>query len=392
MKRRGNTSLKKKQNWRHILWLVLLWMLAIYLFRGFNSSEIIKMSYTAFKKIVDEGKVSEITVKGNKITGRFKEPVTEESGPKKSEENTIRYKYFETIKPSFEDPELLDLLEKNNVNIKAESQERSWVLTLVVSLLPWILIIGLIVYGSKKSRERIGGMGGGLFGFGRSRAKLYHKSMSDVSFDDVAGLPNAKKELQEVIDFLKDPSKFKALGGKLPKGIILVGAPGTGKTLMARSTAGEADVPFFSISGSEFIEMFVGVGASRVRDMFNTAKKEAPSIIFIDEMDSIGRVRGTGLGGGHDEREQTLNQILAEMDGFSPHESVVVMAATNRPDVLDPALIRPGRFDRQIVLELPQKKARAEILQLWTKDVPLADDVDLGVVARRTVGRLLGKT
>src|SRR6056297_1498368 len=224
------------------------------------------------------------------------------------------------------------------------------------------------------------------FGFGKSKAKLFEKSMSDVEFDDVAGLENTKKELQEIIGFLKDPDKYRSLGGKLPKGVLLVGPPGTGKTLMARAVAGEAEVPFFSISGSEFIEMFVGVGASRVRDMFDNAKKESPAIIFIDEIDSIGRVRGTGVGGGHDEREQTLNQILNEMDGFSPQESVVVMAATNRPDVLDSALTRPGRFDHQVPLELPQKNARISILKVHTKHVTVGDDVALEVVANRTVG------
>src|SRR6056297_1280645 len=223
------------------------------------------------------------------------------------------------------------------------------------------------------------------FGFGKSKAKLFEKSMSDVEFDDVAGLENTKKELQEIIGFLKDPDKYRSLGGKLPKGVLLVGPPGTGKTLMARAVAGEAEVPFFSISGSEFIEMFVGVGASRVRDMFDNAKESAPSIIFIDEIDSVGRARGTGVGGGHDEREQTLNQILGEMDGFEPHEEVVVLAATNRPDVLDRALLRPGRFDRKVTLDLPDRRARKSILEIHTADMPLADDVDLERLAALTV-------
>jgi cell division protease FtsH len=285
------------------------------------------------------------------------------------------------------DPDLLPLLENNAVRIRAETAEEPWFLRLLIYLLPWILIIGFFVYSSKKFQQRMGGRGGGIFGFGKSKARLYDRSADiDVSFKDVAGLANAKKELQEVVGFLKDPSKFTALGGELPHGLLLVGPPGVGKTLMARACAGEADVPFYSISGSEFIEMFVGVGASRVRDMFKKAKKEAPAIIFVDELDSIGRVRGTGVGGGHDEREQTLNQILNEMDGFTPRESVVVMAATNRPDVLDPALVRPGRFDRQIHLELPQKKARSEILEIHTREVPTAEDVDLENLAERTVG------
>ena len=278
------------------------------------------------------------------------------------------------------------LLEKHNVTIRAEQQGSSWFTTLLIAFLPWLLIIGLFVYSQRKMQQGLGGWGGGLFGFGKSRAKRYEKTSSEVRFTDVAGLTNAKKELQEIIEYLKEPSRFRDLGGELPKGVLLMGPPGTGKTLLARATAGEANVPFFSTSGSEFIEMFVGVGASRVRDMFNNAKKEAPAVIFIDEIDSIGRSRGTGLGGGHDEREQTLNQILAEMDGFAPHESVVVMAATNRPDVLDPALTRPGRFDRQITLDLPQKRARLDILRLHTQRVPLANDVDLENLAARTVG------
>jgi cell division protease FtsH len=225
-----------------------------------------------------------------------------------------------------------------------------------------------------------------LFDFGKSRAKRFRQQDSDLSFDNVAGLENAKRDLYEIVGYLKDPQHYRKLGAKIPKGILLMGPPGTGKTLLAKAMAGEANVPFFSISGSEFIEMFVGVGASRVRDMFESARKEAPSIIFIDEIDSVGRARGTGLGGGHDEREQTLNQILGEMDGFDPHEAVVVLAATNRPDVLDAALLRPGRFDRKITLDLPDKKARRAILNIHAADVPLADDVDLDRIAALTVG------
>jgi cell division protease FtsH len=279
------------------------------------------------------------------------------------------------------------LLEKNEVIIRAESQKQSWLATLIITLLPWLLIFGLFYYVSRKMQERkAGGAGGGIFGFAKSKARLFDKKNSAVRYDEVAGLDNAKKELLEIVAYLQDPSRFQKLGGELPRGILLIGPPGVDKTLMAQATAGEADVPFYSISGSEFIEMFVGVGASRVRDMFKRAKKDAPAIIFIDEIDSIGRVRGTGLGGGHDEREQTLNQILAEMDGFSPHESVVVMAATNRPDVLDPALVRPGRFDRCITLDMPHKDARQKILETHTRKVPLADDVDLANLAERTVG------
>ena len=260
-------------------------------------------------------------------------------------------------------------------------------MTLLATMLPWVLIFGIFFYFSRRMQKRMGmDKGGGPFGFGKSKARLHSRTISELSFEDVAGMENVKRELQEMVEYLKDPSRFQSLGGELPKGVLLVGPPGTGKTFMARAVAGEAEVPFYSISGSEFIEMFVGVGASRARDMFEQAKKESPAIIFIDEIDSIGRVRGTGLGGGHDEREQTLNQILSEMDGFSPTESVVVMAATNRPDVLDPALVRPGRFDRRIQVEMPQRAAREKILALHSQTVALADDVDLGAVAGMTVG------
>jgi cell division protease FtsH len=371
-------------NWRVLIWIGVFWLITFYFFGQIGHVDRMEMSYTAFKQSVDQGNVAEITVKGSEITGKFKKPVKGEARSTFfGKKQTPKYEHFQTTLPSFQDPELMNLLEKKNVIIKAESQQHSGLWTLVVSILPWVLIIGFFVYTGKKFQDRAGG---GIFGFGKSKAKLYTKSMSNVTFQDVAGLANAKKELQEVVDYLKEPSKFTALGGELPRGLLLVGPPGVGKTLMARGIAGEADVPFFSISGSEFIEMFVGVGASRVRDMFKNAKKEAPSIIFIDELDSIGRIRGTGLGGGHDEREQTLNQILSEMDGFSPHESVIVIAATNRPDVLDPALIRPGRFDRQITVELPQRRARKEILQVHTREVPLAKDVDLDEVAGMTAG------
>jgi len=250
------------------------------------------------------------------------------------------------------------------------------------------MILGLLWYAGRRMQERAGGFGGagGAFGFGKSTAKRFRRGETHVTFDDVAGLANAKRDLQEIAGYLKNPDHYRKLGAKIPKGILLMGPPGTGKTLLAKALAGESDVPFFSISGSEFIEMFVGVGASRVRDMFASAKKEAPAIIFIDEIDSVGRARGTGLGGGHDEREQTLNQILGEMDGFDPHEAVVVVAATNRPDVLDAALMRPGRFDRKIALDLPDKNARLAILNIHSREVPLAADVDLQRLAALTVG------
>ena len=384
-------------NWRHIVWFLVVWMILIYFFRGIAPTPSSKeISYSDFKKRVGRGEIAEIMIKGNRISGRFKmekdegkrqPPQSDNSFSKFFQNNESQPDYFETTKPALQDPELLPLLEKNEVVIRAEVQQRSWFSALILTLLPWLLIFGLFYYASKKMQDRMaGGAGGGIFGFGKSKARLFDKKSSQVRYDDVAGLDNAKKELREIVDYLRDPSKFQKLGGELPHGILLIGPPGVGKTLMAQATAGEADVPFYSISGSEFIEMFVGVGASRVRDMFNKAKKDAPAIIFIDEIDSIGRVRGTGLGGGHDEREQTLNQILAEMDGFAPHESLVVMAATNRPDVLDPALVRPGRFDRRITLDMPQKQARLKILQTHTRKVPIGDDVDLQNLAERTVG------
>jgi len=384
--KKGIPDPQKPLNWRQILLLaVISWLIISFSYRLFGGPQALQISYTDFKNRVTQGYVAEITVKGEDVRGRLKEAVKGKRGTQLFTDKPLEYKTFKTNLPSFEDAKLMDLLEKNNVTVIAQSDERSWFTTLLVALLPWLLIIGFFVYSSKKFQKRMGGMGG-PFSFAKSKAKLYRKSMSDVTFADVAGLANTKKELEEVVDFLKAPAKYRSLGGELPNGILLVGPPGVGKTLIARAVAGEADVPFFSISGSEFIEMFVGVGASRVRDMFKKAKKDAPAIIFIDELDSIGRVRGTGLGGGHDEREQTLNQILNEMDGFSKHESVVILSATNRPDVLDPALVRPGRFDRRITLEMPQKKSREEILKIHTREMPLADDVDLEEVAKRTVG------
>lgn len=367
-----------------LIWFLLLLVLAYFLFQVFSPSEGVQISYSDFKKQVKQGNVSEITIKGQEIKGRFKEAY---QSSQDSEKKKRSYSTFKTVKPSVEDMRFIQLLEENSVNIKAKKEDSSWPSLLLLFGLPWLLIIGYFIYVRKRMQSQIGQMGGkGFFGIGKSRAKRYTKSMSKVTYQDVAGLENAKKDLREIVDYLKEPKRFQKLGADIPKGILLVGPPGTGKTLLARATAGEASVPFFSISGSEFIEMFVGVGASRVRDMFETAKKKAPSIIFIDELDSVGRARGTGLGGGHDEREQTLNQILSEMGGFAPHQSVIVLSATNRPDVLDPALTRPGRFDRQITLDMPQKRARIKILKIHTRSVPLAQDVDLENLASRTVG------
>ncbi len=372
-----------------MLLFLLLWLGIIYLFQGsFRGPQIDELSYTQFKEQVKSGAVAEVVFTGQKIQGLYKEEEKDrqQEAGQENQRSQPQPTRFVTAMPAIQDAKLIDLLEENGVAIRADPEERSWLMTLFVTLLPWVLIIGFFVYSSRKMQQRMGGGGGGIFGFGKSKAKLFQRSESDVTFEDVAGLSNAKKELEEIVGFLKDPTAYLEIGAELPKGVLLVGPPGTGKTLLSRAVAGEANVPFYNISGSDFIEMFVGVGASRVRDMFSKAKKEAPSIIFIDEIDSIGRVRGTGVGGGHDEREQTLNQILNEMDGFAPNESVVVMAATNRPDVLDNALIRPGRFDRRVMLNLPQKKAREQILKVHTREVKIGDDVDLAVIGNRTVG------
>lgn len=368
---------------RMIIFLGIMFLLFAWFSGQFNSMNQTTLSYSAFKEQIQKGNISEITMQGKRISGSFKSSyeTNGNNGPEQS------FTSFNTVIPSIDDPELMNLLEKNNVTINAKSDEQSWLSSILILLLPWLLIFGLIFYANRRMRGNMKGiMDNGIFGVGKSPAKRYRHPKIQTYYDDVAGLENAKLDLREIVDYLKNPKKFTSLGAEIPKGVLLMGPPGTGKTLLARATAGEAGVPFYSISGSEFIEMFVGVGASRVRDMFNKAKKEAPAILFIDEIDSVGRTRGTGLGGGHDEREQTLNQILSEMDGFEPHQSVVVIAATNRPDVLDPALIRPGRFDRQIALDLPQKNARKQILTIHTRKVTLGDNVDLNNIAARTVG------
>ncbi len=357
-------------------------LLAFYLFSMWFNPKTPHIAYSRFKTNLADGNITQILVRGETITGTFAKPI-ELPNDDQSSTKTSR---FRTILPSFGDDTLMPLLDKNDVTVITESDERSWLMTLIVGLLPWLLILGFFFYMQRKAQDRLGGGAGGIFGFAKSKAKRYDREMSQTRFDDVAGLHHAKNELIEIVDYLKEPDRFTRLGAKIPRGIMLAGPPGTGKTLMARAVAGEARVPFFSISGSEFIEMFVGVGASRVRDMFKTAKKNAPSIIFIDEIDSIGRSRGTGLGGGHDEREQTLNQILSEMDGFSPHETIIVLAATNRPDVLDPALVRPGRFDRRIVIDMPDRHARQQILKVHTREVPLDESVDLDVIGGQTIG------
>jgi cell division protease FtsH len=383
----------KTPQWLRLLLFVVLWIVISFGYTTYMAGKKMEdIAYSEFKEKVAAGDIAKIRAKGQQVTGQYAaDPEKTDAQTKDNEQQPQEPTVFSTVLPGFEDPELMALLEKNNVIIHAETDETNWLARIFISLLPWVLIIGFFVYINKKMKDQMGGMGGlggktGPFGFGKSKAKKIQKQEVEVTFEDVAGLENAKNELKEMVDYLKNPSVYLDLGAELPKGILLAGPPGTGKTLMAQAMAGEANVPFYSISGSEFIEMFVGVGASRVRDMFQIAKKNAPSLIFIDELDSIGRVRGTGVGGGHDEREQTLNQILSEIDGFSKQESVIILAATNRPDVLDPALIRPGRFDRRINLEMPQKPARKKILKVHTSKVKMAEDIDYDQLAGATVG------
>ena len=377
--------------WRQILILALVAFVfnAYLIYRApVEPEKVAAVSYSLLKEEARRGNIQKITFQNKDIAGLFREPIALDD-EKTAAEALVVYPRFSTTLPPFDDPELLELLQNGQAEILVlpDKEPSAWS-SVLVYLIPWLLIIGFWWFIIKGLRNRGGGgVGGGLMGnFSKSGAKLYSQEHSRVTFDDVAGLDEAKQELMEVVEFLRTPKKFARLGGKVPRGILLVGPPGTGKTLMARAVAGEAGVPFFSISASQFIEMFVGVGASRVRDLFSNAKKNAPSIIFIDELDAVGRSRGTGLGGGNDEREQTLNQLLAELDGFESHEEVIVMSATNRPDVLDPALLRPGRFDRQVVVERPDWRAREAILKVHTRKVPLADDVDLQVIARGTPG------
>ncbi len=384
---RPKTAEPKISIWRLLLWGVILTVLLSYFLSSINPARPVEIAYSVFKEQLKSGNVAEVFFRGTHIQGKFKDGYRQ-AGIQSNLADSITYQNFTTIMPNLEDPALMGMLDSNQVLIRAEDNEGSvWWFNMLGLLFPWLLLLGYFLYAGKKLSSQMKGMPGtSIFGIGKSRAKRFRKEMCATRYQNVAGLSNAKKDLQEIVEYLKDPARFARLGATIPKGVLLMGPPGTGKTLLARATAGEAGVPFFSTSGSEFIEMFVGVGASRVRDMFEIAKKESPAIIFIDELDSVGRVRGTGLGGSHDEREQTLNQILTEMDGFEPHESVVVIAATNRPDVLDPALTRPGRFDRQITLDLPQKNARIEILKIHARNVPTDDSVQLENIAARTVG------
>jgi len=347
------------------LWLTFS-LILIVIYHIYNQPQKItqKITYSQFITLLDQGKVSEITIKGKNIQG-----------------SNTNGENFKTYTP--DDPDLIKTMREKGVKINAEPEDGTpWTNIFFSLLLPTILFVALWLFFIRQVQS-----GGKAMSFGKSKARLLSDSHEPkVTFKDVAGIEEAKQELEEIIEFLKNPKKFTSLGGRIPKGVLLIGAPGTGKTLLARAIAGEADVPFFSISGSDFVEMFVGVGASRVRDLFLQGKKHAPCLIFIDEIDAVGRHRGAGLGGGHDEREQTLNQLLVEMDGFESSEGIIIISATNRPDVLDPALVRPGRFDRQVVVPIPDIKGREKILEVHTQKTPLADDVNLGIVARGTPG------
>ena len=350
------------------LWLAI-GLIMVLVFNYFNtSSEIRKeIAYSDFIDDVKAGEIKTVVIKDNSITGELKKDDVQ----------------FETYAPS--DPALVPLLQANGVEIHAKPADRSpWYMTVLISWFPLILLVGIWLFFMRQMTG--GGSGGKAFSFGKSKAKLLTPDSMKVTFKDVAGIEEAKEELTEIVDFLKDPTKYQRLGGRIPKGVLLVGSPGTGKTLLAKAVAGEAGVPFFSISGSDFVEMFVGVGAARIRDLFEQGKKAAPCIIFMDEIDAVGRHRGAGLGGGHDEREQTLNALLVEMDGFDSNEGVILVAATNRPDVLDPALLRPGRFDRQIVVPRPDLNGRVQILKVHAARVKMEDTVDFEVIAKGTPG------
>ncbi|GFD77372.1 ATP-dependent zinc metalloprotease FtsH [Tenacibaculum sp. KUL118] len=351
-----------------ILWLVIAVVL-MSVFQSFSPSESSRSQtdYTTFLREAEQGNIREVRINNS---GEIR-------GTKRSGET------FQTFVPYFDDKLVSDLV-KNDVRVYGEPPEEQSLLTSIfISWFPMLLLIGVWIFFM---RQMQGGGGRGAMSFGKSKARLLGEDQIKTTFADVAGCDEAKEDVSELVDFLRDPSKFQKLGGKIPKGVLMVGPPGTGKTLLAKAIAGEAKVPFFTISGSDFVEMFVGVGASRVRDMFEQAKKAAPCIIFIDEIDAVGRQRGAGLGGGHDEREQTLNQMLVEMDGFEGHEGIIVIAATNRPDVLDPALLRPGRFDRQVVVGLPDIRGREQILKVHIRKVPVADNVEPSVIARGTPG------
>lgn len=350
---------------------LILMIIFIYFIYSFYSnattSNIEKISYTQFITKIKEGNISDVTIDGQNVSGTY-----------------INGNKFSTTLPPFDDPNLPNLLIEKNVNITIKPTSNSGTWWYILSNIGSVILI--IFFWMIMMRSLSGGANSQVFNFGKSRARLFIENKPKITFNDVAGLEEVKEDLQEEIEFLRNPRKFSAIGAKIPKGVLLVGPPGCGKTLLAKAVAGEAGVPFFSVSGSEFVEMFVGVGAARVRDLFNEAKKYSPCIIFIDEIDAVGRQRGAGLGGGHDEREQTLNQLLVEMDGFDPNIGIIVIAATNRPDILDQALLRPGRFDRRIVVNMPDVKEREAILKIHTKNKPLGPDINLSTLAKRTAG------
>jgi len=352
-----------------VLWLVIAGVLYV-VASSINTQPTQQMlNYSAFIDNVENGNVDQVTIGDTRISGQMNDGTR-----------------FETVKPPAMDTNLIPTLIQNEVEVTGKEPERQGFLTqLFLSVLPILLILAIFIFFMRQMQGG-GKGGGGPMTFGKSKARLMGEDQIKTTFADVAGVEEAKDEVQELVEFLRDPAKFQRLGGKIPRGVLMVGSPGTGKTLLAKAIAGEAKVPFFSISGSDFVEMFVGVGASRVRDMFDQAKKHAPCIIFIDEIDAVGRSRGAGLGGGHDEREQTLNQLLVEMDGFDDNDGVIVIAATNRPDVLDPALLRPGRFDRQVTVPLPDIRGREQVLKVHMRPVPMSEDVDASLIARGTPG------
>jgi len=382
--RKGEDPMKQpdsgwKRNSRSIIFWLVFFLIVIVVVRYISSptSDRAEITYTELLQQLEQGNISDVTFVDREVRGKFKTKYMPE-GLKGRTEGVSGF----LARIPFADTDLVTKMSEAEVKISAEKSDEGWV-GYLITLAPFLLIILLWVF---IVRQMQGAGPKGLFTFGKSRAKLMSEDRPKVTFNDVAGCDEAKEELAEVIEFLKEPGRFQKLGGKIPKGALLVGPPGTGKTLLARAVAGEAGVPFFSMSGSDFVEMFVGVGASRVRDLFDQGKKSAPCIIFIDEIDAVGRLRGAGLGGGHDEREQTLNQLLVEMDGFESNDGVILVAATNRPDVLDPALLRPGRFDRQIVVNLPDVKGREGILKVHMKKINVSDDVDIRVIARGTPG------
>jgi cell division protease FtsH len=389
--RRGGQQFKQDDdfNWNKVLKVVLSWsaiillvFLVMTLFKGTEGTKV-ELVYTEYEQFLKSGQIAQATIRKSELTnfdfeGELKKPATVARNGK-----DVTFQKF-TLTLPFLDSTVIQEWTKQDIRFSVVRDDNTLVNALI-SFLPWVLLLGVWLIIMRRMQ---GGAGGprGIFSFGKSRAKMLNEGATNVTFLNVAGADEAKMELMEIIEFLKEPSKFQKLGGKIPKGVLLLGPPGTGKTLLARAVAGEAGVPFFSISGADFVEMFVGVGASRVRDLFEQGKKSAPCIIFIDEIDAVGRHRGAGLGGGHDEREQTLNQLLVEMDGFEQNSGVIIIAATNRPDVLDPALMRPGRFDRQIVVDRPDVKGREGILRVHTKNIPLAEDVKLEVLAKGTPG------